>query len=91
VLVLLQAAEQDGVHAEQLAQRRQDLVGVGRPDLAGPLDLGQGQGPVPAGQQHRRVLGMDHHEAQARAPATLVHDRTIARPDRRRTGISHRR
>jgi hypothetical protein len=50
--VLVEAVQQEGVGAEQLAQGREDLVGVGRPELARALDLGQGQGPVPAAQQH---------------------------------------
>jgi hypothetical protein len=63
--VVVEAVQQEGVGAEQLAQGGEDLGRVGRPDLARALGLGQGQDPVPAGQQHRRVVGMDHHPAQA--------------------------
>jgi hypothetical protein len=56
--VVVEAVQQEGVGAEQLAQGREDLDGVGRPELARALDLGQGQGPVPAGQQHLGAVGM---------------------------------
>jgi hypothetical protein len=45
VLVLLQAAQQDRVGAEQVAQAGQELGGVGRPDLPRLLGLGQAEAP----------------------------------------------
>jgi hypothetical protein len=50
VLVVVEAVQQEGVGAEQLAQGGEDLGRVGRPDLARALGLGQGQDPVSAGQ-----------------------------------------
>ena len=49
--MLVQAAQQEGVGAEQVAQAGQDLTGLGRPDLAGALGPGQAPGPVPPGQR----------------------------------------
>jgi hypothetical protein len=77
--MVVEAVQQEGVGAEQLDEGREDLGGVGRPDLARALGLGQDQVPVPAGQQHLGAVGMGHHPAQAGTPPVLAHDRTLDR------------
>ena len=72
VLVLLEAAQQDGVGAEQVAQAGQELARVARPDQAGALDLGQALGPVTAGQQHLGLGGMGHHPADVVRQSPLM-------------------